>query len=132
MDPITLILTALATGAAASVKDTTNTAVKDAYNALKSLVQNKFEGRKKAIDALVDYEDDPDTYEKPLKKALTEMHLDEEKKIIETAQKLMAQVNPQQAAMGKYNVQITGNIEGFAQGDYQTVSMHFGHSPSEK
>src|SRR5437879_1501787 len=117
MDPVTLILTALATGAAVSVKDTANVAVKDAYNALKALVQNKIAGKTKAVNALVDYEDDPDTYEKPLKKALTEMHIDEDKEIIETAQKLMAQVNPQQAAMGKYNVQITGNIEGFAQGD---------------
>jgi hypothetical protein len=42
MDPVTLILTALVAGAAASVKDTANQAVKDAYNGLQDLIKRKF------------------------------------------------------------------------------------------
>lgn len=132
MDPVTLILTALATGAAASVKDTAGEAVKDGYNGLKALIRNKLVGKPKAEQALVDYEDDPETYEKPLKKALTEVHVDQEKDILEAAQRLMTLVQPQQAAMGKYNVQITGNVQGYAQGDYQQVTMNFGNEPKEK
>ncbi len=131
MDPVTLILTALAAGAAASVKDTAGEAVKDGYNGLKALIRNKLVGKPKAEAALVDYEDDPETYEKPLKKALTEVHVDQEKGIIEAAQRLMTLVQPQQAAMGKYNVQITGNVQGYAQGDYQQVTMNFGNEPKE-
>jgi hypothetical protein len=41
MDPITLILTALTVGAGASVKDVANQAIKDAYNRLKILIENK-------------------------------------------------------------------------------------------
>jgi disulfide oxidoreductase YuzD len=132
MDPITLILTALAAGAAASIKDTTSEAVKDTYNGLKALVKNKFTNKPKAETALVEYEDDPETYEKPLKKALVQEQVDQDIEIIEAAKKLMAQVNPQQAAMGKYNVQITGNVQGYAQGDYQQVTMNFGNEPKEK
>jgi hypothetical protein len=42
MDPITVIVTALATGAAAGVGDTAKVAIKDAYGALKRLVQNRY------------------------------------------------------------------------------------------
>jgi hypothetical protein len=131
MDPVTLILTALTAGVAASVKDAASEAVKDAYNELKGLIQRKFAGIPKAEVAIVEFVADPDTYEKPLKKALTEVHVDQEKVIIEAAQKLMTLVQPQQAAMGKYNVQITGNVQGYAQGDNQQVTMHF-NNPMEQ
>jgi hypothetical protein len=44
----------------------------------------------------------------------------------------MQLVQPQQAALGKYNVQITGEVHGFAQGDHQTVHINFGSVPEEK
>lgn len=131
MDTVTLILTALSAGASAGLKDTASQAVKDTYNGLKTLIQNKFAGKPTAELALVEYEADPDTYEKPLKKALTEVHVDQEKDIIEAAQQLMTLVQPQQAAMGKYNIQITGNIQGYAQGDNQQVTMNF-NNPLEQ
>jgi len=37
-----------------------------------------------------------------------------------------------QAEMGKYNVQITGNVHGFVQGDNQQVTMNFGKEPEDK
>ena len=42
MEPISLILAALAAGAAAAAKDTAGTAVKDAYEGLKALIKKKF------------------------------------------------------------------------------------------
>ena len=60
------------------------------------------------------------------------MQVDQDENIIETAQKVMTLIQPQQAAMGKYNVQITGNVQGYAQGDYQQVTMNFGNEPKEK
>lgn len=131
MDPITLILTALAAGATASIKDTSGQAIKDSYNGLKALIQRKFRDQPKAQTVFVDYQDDPETYEKPLKKALMEAQVDQEKDIIEAAQKVMTLVQPQQAAMSKYNVQITGNVQGYAQGDKQQVTMHFGNKTKE-
>ena len=99
MDTVSLILTALATGAASSLKDTAGTAVKDAYNGLKALIEE---------------------------------HIDQEGEIIAAARNLMTLAQPQQAAMGKYNVQITGNVQGYAQGDNQNVTMNVGNAPEEK
>lgn len=48
MDPVTLIVTALAAGAASALQDGTSAAVKDAYARLKVLVTRRFAGRAKA------------------------------------------------------------------------------------
>jgi hypothetical protein len=45
MDPITLIVTALAAGAALGVTDTASAMVKDAYAGLKALVRKRLGGR---------------------------------------------------------------------------------------
>lgn len=132
MDPITLILTALAAGASVSVKDVTNQAVKDAYNGLKSLIKNRFAGKPAAEVALAEHEKKPDVWKAPLEEGLKEADVDQDQDIIAAAQQLMRLVQPQQAAMGKYNVQITGDVQGYAQGDYQQVTMNFGEPPKEK
>ena len=41
MDPITLIVTALAAGAALGITDTASSAIKDAYAGLKALVKKR-------------------------------------------------------------------------------------------
>src|SRR5258706_597557 len=132
MDPVTLILTALATGAAASAKDVTGQAVKDAYNGLKALVKNKLVGKPDAEMALVQHEKKPEVWKAPLEDGLKEAGVAQDQEIIAAAQQLMTLVQPQQAAMGKYNVQITGNVQGFAQGDHQQVTMNFGNEPKEQ
>jgi hypothetical protein len=132
MDPISLILTALVSGATASVKDTANQAVKDTYNGLKTLIQNKLVGKPDAEIALAKYEKKPDAWKAALEDELKEARVAQDTAIIEAAQKLMKLVQPQQAAQGKYNVQITGNVQGFAQGDNQTVHMSFGTEPETK
>src|SRR6266516_3384868 len=133
MDPITLILTDFTAGAAASIKDVTSSAIKDAYkdayNELKTFLQRKFAGKFSAEVALNEHEKDPKTWESLLRKELTQMQVDQDEKIIEAAQRVMTLIQPQQAAMGKYNVQITGNVQGYAQGDNQQVTMYFGSEP---
>ena len=130
-DPITFILTALLAGASASVKDVTNQAIKDSYQGLKTLIQTKFAGKPDAEIALVQHEKKPDIWKAPLEECLKETGIDRDQDIIAAAQQLMKLVQTQQAAKGKYNVQITGNIQGFAQGDHQQVTMNFGDSPME-
>jgi hypothetical protein len=132
MDPITLILSALSAGAGAGGQSVTNNLIKDVYTGLKTLVQRKFTGKPGAELALQEHESDPQTWEVPLKKALTEAHVEQDAAIIEAAQKMMTLVQPQQAAMGKYNVQITGNVQGYAQGDHQQITMNFGNAPKDE
>ena len=132
MDPTTLILTALVAGAAASVKDTATQAVKDAYNGFKMLIHNKLVGKPVAEMALAQFEEDPDVWKVPLEKELKKTGVVQDKEIIDTAQRVMTLVQPQQAAQGKYNVQITGNVQGFVQGDHAKVDMKFGAEPGTK
>src|SRR5258706_5203095 len=129
---VTIILTALTSGAAASVKETTSAGVKDTYSGLKNLLQRRVEGKPKAQAALENHEEDPETYEKPLAKALADAYIDQDQEILEVAKHLMALVHPQQVGMGKYNIQITGNVQGYAQGDHQQVNMHFGNESSKE
>ncbi len=127
MDAVTLIVSALTAGAAAGGQ----AAVNDAYIALKELVQRKLAGKSKAEAMLVEFENDPETYEKPLKKMLIAEQIEQDTGIVSRAQELMQIVRPQQATQGKYNVQVTGTIHGYAQGDNQQVTMNFGNKPSE-
>jgi len=70
MDPVSIILVALAAGAAAAAKDTASQAVKDAYAGLKALVKKRFAGKPQAEIALTEYEKNEDTWQKPLQKSL--------------------------------------------------------------
>lgn len=47
MDPVTLIVTALAAGAASALQDGASSAVKDAYARVTALVKNRFASRPK-------------------------------------------------------------------------------------
>jgi hypothetical protein len=131
MDPLILILSALTAGAVTAAQTVAGDAIMDAYAELKSLLQQKFMGKQSAEVALDEHETDPTTWEVPLKKALMQAQADHDEAIIEAAQKVMTLVNPQQVAMGKYNMQITGNVQGVAQGDYQYVEMTFGGDTKE-
>jgi hypothetical protein len=131
VDPITLILTALATGATAGSQTIANDVIKDAYAGLKTLIQRKFAGKSSAGLVLTEHETDPITWEAPLKKALIEMKVDQDEEVIKAAQGFMAQVDPKQAALGKYNVQVTGNIQGLNQGDYNTITQTFSMMPKD-
>lgn len=114
MDQVSIILTALASGTAAGLKDSMSLVLKDSYNGLKMLLQHKFAGKPESEIALSLYTDDPLTYEKPLREALVE----HDQAVVEAAQQLLALIQPQQSSIWKYNTQITG--------DDQRVDMHFG------
>lgn len=90
MDPVTLITGAIAAGAVEALKETTSAAVKDAYGKLKSLIQKRFSGKNdpEGERVLVQYEKDPDTWEKPFLKALTETGADRDDQILEAVRNL--------------------------------------------
>ena len=124
MDPVSLVLAALATGAIAATQDTASQAVKDAYAGLKALVKKCFEKKPQAEMALAEYEKDPDTWQKPLQKSLVETGADQNEAVVRQAQQVLQLVNPQQASQGKYNVQI-GEGKGIVIGDNSQVTQTF-------
>ena len=114
MEPVTLILSALAAGAAKATGD----AAPDGYKALKELIKRKFASKPQAEIVLEEHEKDPQTYEVPLKKKLVEADVDKDEEIIKKAQELLKLAKPQEAAQGKYNINaeqikgIVGDISG--------------------
>lgn len=122
MDPISLILAALVAGATKTAGDV----AKDAYDGLKALIKRKFADNERAKMALDEYEKDPETGKALLKKKLTETKIDEHDEIFKVAQKLMEQLHPQEAAEGKFNVQISGGeVKGFTQQNTGTINQNF-------
>ncbi len=128
MDPVTIILSALAAGATAALQETASQAVKDAYGGLKALIQKRFAGKPEAEMALAQHEKKPEVWKEPLKDALSETGADRDEAILEQAQKVLELVQRQQEAPGKYNVQI-GKAKGVVIGDGAKVEMTFGDKP---
>ncbi len=120
MDPMSLLLAALIAGATAATKDTASQAIKDGYAGLKALILKRFAGRQAAETALTEYEKDEETWKKPLQKALAEVGADRDEAILQRAQLVLKQVDPQQTSQGKYNINI-GEAKGNAFGDNARV-----------
>ena len=91
MDPLSLIVAALATGAATAAKDTAGAAIKDGYQGLKALIQKKLAGNQAATVVLQEHEKDPDTFDAPLKKKLAEAAVDQDSEILLAAETLLEQ-----------------------------------------
>lgn len=124
MDPVSLIVAALAAGASAALKDTAAEAVKDAYNGLKSLLKRKL-GDKPAAQVVIDkHEESPDVWEKPLEDEIKQSGIADDEEVVKAAQKLMELVDPDGARAGKYNVNISGG-KGIVVGDHAQVKMTF-------
>jgi hypothetical protein len=127
MDPITLIVTALAAGATAAVKDVSGEAIKDAYQGLKRLVRRRLAGDTAAEVALDKHADKPEVWEPPLKDALSQAEADKDREIITAAQRLMTLLEPEQAAAGTFTTNVSGDVQGLVQGNHSTVTKTFGH-----
>ncbi len=111
MDSLTLIITALTTGSAASVKDTASESLREAYTGLKTLIQRKFAGKTAAEVTLAQYESKPDVWRTPLEEALREAEISRDENIIKAAQRVMMLIQPEQAVQGKFDVQIMGKAQ---------------------
>jgi hypothetical protein len=127
MDPISLIIAALAAGAVAGVKDTASQAVKDAYTGLTELLRRRFAGNRHAEAALDQAEQQPESDQVLLAEHLRTVGADGDEELIRAARALLQQADPVGARAGKYNVRITGG-KGIVVGDAANVTMTFNDS----
>jgi hypothetical protein len=88
MDPITLVVTALALGAAAGLKPTAEQAIKDAYAGLKKLIQDRYAKARPAVELL---ESDPaqETYKLAAGQALAKVNTSHDIEVLQQAQALL-------------------------------------------
>jgi hypothetical protein len=125
MEPITLIVLALAAGAASGVQGVASSAVADAYASLKALVKRRLVGRPDGELALARYEAAPHTWEAPLAAELTAAKADMDDDLIAAAQTLMSIADRAGFQSGKYNVDVRGS-QGVQIGDHNFQQNRFG------
>lgn len=128
MDPVTLVVTALATGAATGVGETAATAVKDAYAKLKSLVSARFSGEPSHELVLAQHEKQPEVWQAPLTQAVTDTGTATDPAVIEAATRLLELLDEAGAKSGKYLVDLRG-AQGVQVGDRNTQTNTFGTPP---
>jgi hypothetical protein len=116
MDPVTLIVMALAAGAALGLKDTASQAVKDAYSGLKVLVKKRFAGRAEGELVLAKHEEAPETWQAPLMAELAAAGADHDRDLLAAAKALLDLVGEARGA-GKYTVDVHG-AQGVQVGDH--------------
>ncbi len=121
MDPVTLIVTALAAGASAgaidALKDSAKDAAKAAYARLRGLAHKKVAGNPVAETALAQYEANPEVWRAPLAHELTQAGAGDDAELAGAAQALMELLDQAGARSGKYNVTIKDS-KGVQVGDH--------------
>ncbi|MEZ0075371.1 hypothetical protein [Planotetraspora sp. GP83] len=127
MEPLSLVLAALAAGATAGLSDTASAAVKDAYEGLRGLIARKL-GDGDGDDAeLVEYEADPSEENAAVLRArIAEIDAHHDEPIVEAARSVLVLAKADQAGSGKFVNNIEGGVRGFVQGDHANVRMTFG------
>jgi RIP homotypic interaction motif len=129
MDPITLIVTALAAGAALGITDAASSAIKDAYAGLKALVMKQLGSRPDAELVLARHEQAPETWRAPLMAELDQARAGDDARLVAAAEALMRLVDEAGARAGKYAVDVRG-AQGVQVGDHNSQRNVFGYRPA--
>jgi len=125
VDPVSLIIAALAAGAVAGAQGTATAAVTDAYAALKALVKQRFADRTSGEVALEQHEKKPEQWEKALEAELVETRSGDDDDAVTAARRLLELVDPAGAQTGKYLVDLRG-AQGVQVGDRNVQTNRFG------
>ncbi len=132
MDPaVSMIVSAIVAGSSAVAKDAVSSSIRSVYESLKDRVQGRLRGDSAAETALVEAAKDPETWEKPLAKAVADHRLGEDEAVLSLAQELLELIQESQpSGTTKYNIKIDRG-QGVVIGDDANVRMSFGGSTSE-
>ncbi|GAA2153529.1 hypothetical protein FHX52_1717 [Humibacillus xanthopallidus] len=129
MDPITLIVAALAAGASTGLGDTVSESIKDAYGSLKSLIRKRLQDRADGALILDRHEQAPQTWQAPLKAELEGVGIGEDAAEVAMAQRLIELVRAGgPSPVGKYNVDAS-SAQGVQIGDRGTQHNAFTQRP---
>lgn len=113
------IFLALATGAIANTRFSaiTTDSARWSYTHLKKLLQPKLPNKQ----LLESWEADRKGYEAELKKALLDSNIGSDEQVLAAAQKLLKQLQLQQAVISNYSVTSAGSVGNLMASDYQVV-----------
>ena len=97
-------------------------AIKDSYNALKSALKKKFGSESEVVDAVEGLEKKPDSKgrQATLQEEIENAKVNDDIEIVKLAQELLKQLEPQESASRKYNVEFQNKAQGVQVGDRNT------------
>lgn len=122
MEPISIILTGLATGAATGFGDVAANSIKDLYARLRTAVSDKLSGPR-AQQALTRYEEDPAAHAEDLERELREHGVADDPRIVELAQTLARLIG--EAGTPTTNVYLMNDARGIQFGEKSTQNLYF-------
>jgi hypothetical protein len=128
VDPVSVIVTALAAGAGSGLKDAASSAVTDAYQRLKALARRKVAARHDGALVLDRHEQDPQTWDRPLAGELAAAGAGQDAALVAAAQDLLGLVDAAGTEAGKYQVAVHGS-QGVQVGDHNTQHNTFTQPP---
>jgi hypothetical protein len=108
MDPVTVIVDALAAGAAAGAKDSASSAVVDAYTGLKALARKRLGRQPDGELVLARHEQAPDTWQAPLALELAAAAAGQDDELITAAKTLLSLMGEPGAMTGNQVVDARG------------------------
>jgi hypothetical protein len=120
MEPVSLVIAALAAGAANGIANVAGTAIGDAYSTLKRLIGGKLAEKGKDPEAAEVR--DPEKLKADLGAKLTDADIDD--RIRAVATELLAKADPVGSRAGKYVVTVE-NSKGTVIGDNATITQTF-------
>jgi RIP homotypic interaction motif len=129
MDPISLVVTALAAGAAAALQDGAKSAIKAGYARLRELAKKRFKNPADGEFLLQKHEAAPDTWQDPLAAELAEAGAGNDGDLLAAAQELMKLLDTAGSQAGKYVVSVQDS-HGIQVGDHNTQTNYFKTGPT--
>jgi hypothetical protein len=130
MEPVSLIVGALAAGAGSGLTEATSSAVQEAYHGLRDRLRRRFAGKQSAELVLAEYEQDPQTWEQPLREAVAGTGAAQDAAVVEAAQRLLGLLDAAGSAAGKYQVDAS-HAQGVQVGDDNVQHNVFGRPGSD-
>jgi hypothetical protein len=114
MDPVTLIVTALATGAAAAAKDIGGDAVKSAFNGLKNFIAQRFGGKPDVVEAVAKVEQSPDSNgrKETLKEELQAVGADQDQELLAKVQEFVKLLESKGVSVNQSIGNVTATVSG--------------------
>jgi hypothetical protein len=125
VEPISLILAALAAGASAGISGTVSRAVQDSYAGLRAKVVDALRGDPESVKVLERHETQPQLFHDEMRQLVSAQGLHEDQGLLQAAQLFLALVDPAGAAKGRYSIDARDS-QGLIAGDHNTVTQHFG------
>jgi hypothetical protein len=126
MDPSTILLTALSV-AGTALGSVANEAVQDGYRGLRALLIKRFGANSPRLEEKLDeYVGDPETYEKPTAKLLSQVGADRDQEVIDLATDLLRQSERAQPGISGGlvgQIDARGGKVNVIHGDVQTINM---------